>query len=284
MVDHRTGVRRATEHLLQLGHRRIALITGHQPVPGARAHRRIRGRAQGVRRQAVPDLMRKESFLADYAFQQTSILVSTGRRRPRSSPAASTCCRASCARCGRAACGPERHLDRRRQRFRSRPALGAADHRRELGLRRGRTHRRAACARAHQRGGRAGSAPNTGARRARPARLLRTAARRGRETAPRELTARQTTASRRPEVRRRSRARSVVLPVRPCGAPAATAPPSRDPTRAACSTRRACAAGEVRASGPRWGRCGSAPASVVRYPGRRLLRTRGSPRTGAAPG
>lgn len=76
MVDHRNGVRRATEHLLQLGHRRIALITGNPALFPARE--RIAGfeaayKAFGVK--LVPDLIRKESFLADYAFQQTSILV-----------------------------------------------------------------------------------------------------------------------------------------------------------------------------------------------------------------
>ncbi|MFO1282380.1 MAG: substrate-binding domain-containing protein [Burkholderiales bacterium] len=78
MVDHRGGVRRATEQLLQLGHRRIALITGHPALYPARA--RIAGfeaahKAYGVR--LAPDLVRTESFLADYAFQQTSILVAS---------------------------------------------------------------------------------------------------------------------------------------------------------------------------------------------------------------
>ncbi|MBN8478640.1 MAG: LacI family DNA-binding transcriptional regulator, partial [Burkholderiales bacterium] len=78
LVDHRGGVRRATEQLLQLGHRRIALITGSPALYPARA--RIAGfeaayKAFGVK--VAPELIRKESFLADYAFQQTSILVSS---------------------------------------------------------------------------------------------------------------------------------------------------------------------------------------------------------------
>jgi LacI family transcriptional regulator len=76
MVDHRNGVRRATEQLLQLGHRRISLITGNTALFPARE--RIAGfqaayKAFGVK--MAPDLIRTESFLADYAFQQTSILV-----------------------------------------------------------------------------------------------------------------------------------------------------------------------------------------------------------------
>ena len=77
MVDHRNGVRRATEHLLQLGHRRISLITGSTNLFPARE--RIAGfeaahKAFGVK--LIPELIRKESFLSDYAFQQTSILAS----------------------------------------------------------------------------------------------------------------------------------------------------------------------------------------------------------------
>lgn len=76
MVDHRGGVRRATEQLLQLGHRRISLITGSTNLYPARE--RIAGfeaahATFGVK--VVPDLVRTESFLSDYAFQQTSILI-----------------------------------------------------------------------------------------------------------------------------------------------------------------------------------------------------------------
>jgi LacI family transcriptional regulator len=76
MVDHRGGVRRATEHLLQLGHRRISLITGSTNLFPARE--RIAGFEAAHKAFAVklaPDLIRKESFLSDYAFQQTSILI-----------------------------------------------------------------------------------------------------------------------------------------------------------------------------------------------------------------
>jgi LacI family transcriptional regulator len=81
MVDHRNGVRRATEQLLALGHRRISLITGSTNLYPARE--RIAGfeaahKAFGVK--PAPDLIRTESFLSDYAFQQTSILV--GARSP----------------------------------------------------------------------------------------------------------------------------------------------------------------------------------------------------------
>ena len=78
MVDHRSGVRRATERLFQLGHRRIALITGSPALFPSRE--RIESfeaahRAHGI--AVVPSFVRQESFLADYAFQQTSILMSS---------------------------------------------------------------------------------------------------------------------------------------------------------------------------------------------------------------
>jgi LacI family transcriptional regulator len=76
MVDHRAGIRRATEQLLRLGHRRIALITGSPALFPSRE--RVAGfeaahAAMGVR--TIPDLVCRESFLADYGFQQTSILT-----------------------------------------------------------------------------------------------------------------------------------------------------------------------------------------------------------------
>jgi LacI family transcriptional regulator len=77
-VNHRHGMRRATEHLLQLGHRRIALITGSPDLYPARA--RIAGfedayRLFGV--EPVPELIHKKSFLSDYAFHETSILMTS---------------------------------------------------------------------------------------------------------------------------------------------------------------------------------------------------------------
>ncbi len=76
MVDHCNAIRLATEQLLKLGHRRIALITGSSALFPARD--RIAGfkaahNALGV--SLVPDLIHKERFTSDYAFQQTSILI-----------------------------------------------------------------------------------------------------------------------------------------------------------------------------------------------------------------
>lgn len=81
MVDHGGAIKRATEHLLRLGHRRIALVTGDPALFPSRD--RIRGYLSAharFDRAPDPDLVRKGSFLADYGFQQTSALL--GLRDP----------------------------------------------------------------------------------------------------------------------------------------------------------------------------------------------------------
>lgn len=77
-VDHRDGVRRATEMLLQLGHRRIALITGMPDLYPSRE--RVAGfvAAYGAfELKHFPELVREKSFLADRAFHETSILITS---------------------------------------------------------------------------------------------------------------------------------------------------------------------------------------------------------------
>lgn len=75
-ADHEGGTRRATGHLLDLGHRRIALLTGPTSLhPGAA---RVRGfdRAHAERGlQPVPELIVSESFLRDQAYRATSSLL-----------------------------------------------------------------------------------------------------------------------------------------------------------------------------------------------------------------
>lgn len=76
LVDHGNAVRQATEHLLRLGHRRIALLTGTPELYPAKS--RLRGYEQahadrGVRIDA--DLVRTGSFLAGYSEVQTEALM-----------------------------------------------------------------------------------------------------------------------------------------------------------------------------------------------------------------
>lgn len=80
MVDHAAAIKQATAHLLKLGHRRIALLTGSPDL--FPAHDRIRGYeaahiAAGV--ALDPARLRKESFLVDYGYSQTALLMRAKR-------------------------------------------------------------------------------------------------------------------------------------------------------------------------------------------------------------
>jgi LacI family transcriptional regulator len=81
-LDHRRGVRAATEYLYGLGHTRIALLTGN---PSTRpAHERIAGfkeASPGPGRQANHRVVRTGAFSAEFGFRETSALLST-RNRP----------------------------------------------------------------------------------------------------------------------------------------------------------------------------------------------------------
>jgi LacI family transcriptional regulator len=81
MVDHRGGVRKATERLIQLGHRRIALITGRDTLFPAR-ERMIGFRAahDDAQLPCDPALIRSGSFMAEFGFEQTSLVMSLANR------------------------------------------------------------------------------------------------------------------------------------------------------------------------------------------------------------
>lgn len=81
MVDHRGGMRRAIERLAQLGHTRIALITGDEALFPARE--RIAGYRSAHEALGLPidgTLIRSGSFQAEFGFEQTSLLVSSTDR------------------------------------------------------------------------------------------------------------------------------------------------------------------------------------------------------------
>src|SRR5690606_1294665 len=78
MVDHAGGARRATERLLRLGHRRIALLTGNPSIYPARE--RIRGYLAAYDAAGIAvdkSLIRADSFLSDASFRETSALLNT---------------------------------------------------------------------------------------------------------------------------------------------------------------------------------------------------------------
>jgi LacI family transcriptional regulator len=81
MADHAGGMRQAVGHLLDLGHRRIALITGERGLYPARE--RIRGYQQAYSTrglEADPSLIQVGSFLPGAGFRVTSALL--GQRKP----------------------------------------------------------------------------------------------------------------------------------------------------------------------------------------------------------
>ena len=76
-TDHYVGMRRATESLINLGHTRIALITGG---PRTRAGReRLRGLVAAFEAANLPldpAMLRLESFAPEYGFRETQALLS----------------------------------------------------------------------------------------------------------------------------------------------------------------------------------------------------------------
>lgn len=75
MVDHAGSARRATDRLLGLGHRRIALLTGNPSIYPARE--RIRGYTAAYEAAGIDldkSLIRADSFLSEASFRQTSAL------------------------------------------------------------------------------------------------------------------------------------------------------------------------------------------------------------------
>jgi LacI family transcriptional regulator len=81
MVDHQGAVKRATERLIQLGHRRIALITGRDTLFPAKG--RVAGFLKAHEMLGLPcdpNLIRSGSFEAEFGFEQTSFLISSSSR------------------------------------------------------------------------------------------------------------------------------------------------------------------------------------------------------------
>ncbi|MBN9009825.1 MAG: LacI family DNA-binding transcriptional regulator, partial [Rhizobiales bacterium] len=70
LTDHAVGMTQATEHLIDLGHRRIALITGGPDIRPGRE--RVRGFLEAFRKRGLPvpqDLLRANNLSADYGFR-----------------------------------------------------------------------------------------------------------------------------------------------------------------------------------------------------------------------
>jgi LacI family transcriptional regulator len=75
-VDHEMGTHQATSHLLALGHRRIAILTGPPWLhPAASRVRGFRRAFAEHGHEPLPDLIITESFLRDHAYRATSLLL-----------------------------------------------------------------------------------------------------------------------------------------------------------------------------------------------------------------
>lgn len=82
MVDHAHGVEIAVDHLLNFGHRKIALLTG--PEDTFPAAQRVKGYRAAFKRKKVevdPSMVRTGSYLAAAGFQLASTMLSS-RNRP----------------------------------------------------------------------------------------------------------------------------------------------------------------------------------------------------------
>lgn len=76
LVDHAKGVKAATEYLISLGHRRIALITASRATQPGRS--RILGYESALNNAGIPldpALVRSESLAIDYGFREAAYLL-----------------------------------------------------------------------------------------------------------------------------------------------------------------------------------------------------------------
>jgi LacI family transcriptional regulator len=81
VTDHATGMTQAAAYLLELGHRRIALISGGPEIRPGRE--RIRGFVEAFRRKNLPlpeDLVRAQSLSVDFGFREASALLQAADR------------------------------------------------------------------------------------------------------------------------------------------------------------------------------------------------------------
>lgn len=79
-ADHEGGARQETGYLLDMGHRRIAILTGPKDLHPAAA--RLRGFEMAYRQRGLtpdPELIMATSFLRDYGYRATSTLLGMSR-------------------------------------------------------------------------------------------------------------------------------------------------------------------------------------------------------------
>lgn len=81
LTEHAPGLRQATNYLIELGHRRIAIITAGSDIRPGRE--RVRGFVEAFERAGLPvprDLIRSQSLSADYGFREATTLLQMPER------------------------------------------------------------------------------------------------------------------------------------------------------------------------------------------------------------
>jgi LacI family transcriptional regulator len=81
LTEHATGLRQATRYLIELGHRRIAIITaGNDIRPG---RERVRGFVEAFQKSGLPvpeSFIRSQSLSADFGFREATALLQMAER------------------------------------------------------------------------------------------------------------------------------------------------------------------------------------------------------------
>jgi LacI family transcriptional regulator len=81
MLDHRRGIRAATEHLLGLGHTQIALLTGSLATrPGRERIAGFKEALAGAGKLAQRSVIRVGGFSSEFGFREASSLLSAAKR------------------------------------------------------------------------------------------------------------------------------------------------------------------------------------------------------------
>lgn len=81
LTDHASGLMQATNYLIELGHRRIALITAGSDIRPGRE--RVRGFTEAFKKRSLPvpvDLIRSQSLSAEFGFREATALLAQPER------------------------------------------------------------------------------------------------------------------------------------------------------------------------------------------------------------
>src|SRR5690606_31224519 len=81
ITDHASGIMQATTYLIEMGHRRIAIITAGADIRPGRE--RVRGFVEAFHKRHIPvphDLIRSQSLNVEYGFREATDLLQRQER------------------------------------------------------------------------------------------------------------------------------------------------------------------------------------------------------------